>query len=227
MTRISIEIVESDGRHTPESVEIRQVLLAGYTGRDQNKVLQHIHELEALGVAPPERIPMIYVVEPDLLTMDHRLTVHNDQTSGEAEFYLLRVEDTWLIGVGSDHTDRQHEAIDVAESKALCPKAISPQVWRYDDIRDHWDSIEIRSWVTDGAGRRLYQEGRLDTFMTIDNLLAELSQAGYSDFEGRLIFGGTLPTLGEFVFGQCFETELRDRVLGRRLARGYDIVVIA
>jgi hypothetical protein len=220
-----VSVVEADGRATSVSVPVRRVLLAGYTGRDRAKVLEHIHELEELGVAPPERVPMVYVVGPELLTTEPRVAVSGPETAGEVEFYLVPTADGLLVGVGSDHTDRKHEAIDVAASKALCPKIASREAWRYDDVRDHWDRIEIRSWVTDDTGRRLYQDGHLDAFMTVEDVLEEVRRAGRPDLEGHVVFGGTLPTTGGFVYGRRFETELHDPVLGRRLTCAYDVVL--
>ena len=41
----------------------------------------------------------------------------------------------------------------------------------------------------------------------------------------KLIFGGTLPTIGGFNFGQRFEVELHDPVLDRSLTCAYDVIL--
>lgn len=223
MVDVQVEVVEQDGSASSVTVPIARVLLAGYTGRDQAKVMEHIHELEALGVAPPPRVPMVYEVPPELVTQADSLLASGPQTSGEVEFFLLAGPDDLLMGVGSDHTDRKHEAIDVAVSKTMCGKVLSRQVWRYADVRDHWDQIEIRAWATNDGTRALYQEGRLDAFLTVEDVLAEVRQAGYPDLDGCLVFGGTIPAVGGFVYATRFEAELRDPVLGRQLRCAYDI----
>ncbi len=223
MKELSLTVREKDGSSRDVRRAVRQVLLAGYTGRDRAKVMEHIHELEPLGVKPPPRVPMIYAVSPDLLTTGDRIEVGTDQTSGEVEFYLLPGGGEWLVGVGSDHTDRAAEAVDIAHSKTLCAKPVSGEVWRYEDVKDHWDRIEIRAWMTEDGERRLYQEGRLDAFMRVEDMLAEVRQAGYANPEDALVFGGTLPTVGGFAFGQRFETELRDPVLDRALTCAYEV----
>src|ERR1700737_1566310 len=106
MKHLEVSLVEADGGGTPARLAVTQVLLAGYTGRDRAAVMAHIDELAALGVAPPERIPAIFVVQPELLSPDGRIDVANDQTSGEAELYLVSTSEELLVGVGSDHTDR-------------------------------------------------------------------------------------------------------------------------
>jgi hypothetical protein len=225
VSELVVSIQDKGGQTRPHTCRLRQALLAGYTGRDRAKVMEHIHELEKLGVTPPDRIPTIFVVPPELITTDHALRVSGPETSGEAELYLLPTPEGLLVGVGSDHTDRAHEAIDVDESKRMCPKAVSGEVWRYEDLKDHWDQVEIRSWVTDGGQRQLYQEGRLDVFLAVDDLLNELRAAGHADLDETIVFGGTLPTHGGVVYGERFEVELRDPVLNRRLTCGYDVLV--
>lgn len=207
------------------ALPVHRVLIAGFTGRDRAKVMEHVKEMEELGVAPPERIPMIFVVGPELLTSEPRVAVSGPQTSGEVEFFLVHHQGRVYVGVGSDHTDRAHEAVDITESKAMCPKPISDSAWDYDDVKDHWDALEIRSWITDSRGRRIYQEGKVDSMLAVPDLLAALRDWGYTALDGHLVFGGTLPTAEGFVYGSHFEVELRDPVLGRSLRHAYDIVI--
>ena len=222
---LPVVLCEVDGTSVPVEVAFDEVILVGYTGRDRAAVLDHIRELETLGVAPPERVPAIYTVNPNLVTTDTRLAVRTPDTSGEAEFFMLHSPYGVLVGVGSDHTDRKHEAIDVAASKALCGKVISRDVWRLSAVQAHWDALELRAWTTDAAGRHLYQSGRLDALLVVPDLLAEVETAGIVAAH-KLIFGGTLPTLGGFSFGQRFEVELRDPVLHRTLRCAYDIDIV-
>jgi len=223
---LRLEVCERDGTSVAVAAPIEEVLLLGYTGRDRSVVLEHIHELEALGVAPPDRVPALYVVPPELVTHDARLQVRSAETSGEAEFFVVDTPAGVLVGVGSDHTDRGHERIDIAASKALCGKVIGQQVWRLADVEDHWDSLELRAWSTDAGGRRLYQSGRLEALLTVSAMVAEVEAAGFTR-QRSLIFSGTLPTQGGLAYGRRFEVELRDPVLDRALRRGYDIDVIS
>jgi hypothetical protein len=225
MKRLTVTIEGKDGSTEPTDLLVERVLLGGYSGRDRTMVLEHIRELEDLGVKPPPRVPMVYVVDAALLQTEESMSVTEPETSGEAEFYLYPANDELLVGVGSDHTDRKQEAIDVARSKGLCAKVVSRVVWRYDDVRDHWDDLELRSWVVDRTGRHLYQEGRLDSFLPVVDLLAEVRSAGPGHLDHCVIFGGTLPTRHGFVYGHRFDVELVDPVLNRRISCGYDVLV--
>jgi hypothetical protein len=226
MTRLNLHVEKADGSTTATEVVVRHLLLAGYTGRDRHAVLEHIQELEALGVTPPERIPTVFVVDPGLVGVLDRVEATGPETSGEAEVVLIQAGAELLVGVGSDHTDRAHEAIDVTESKAKCPKPMAPVVWRHREIEGHWDLLELRSWTTDASDRRLYQEGTLAEFLTVDVLLDELGEAGFADLDGTVAFGGTLSTLGGVAYGHRFEFELRDPVLDRAISWSYAVATL-
>ncbi|HTE86823.1 MAG TPA: DUF2848 family protein [Dehalococcoidia bacterium] len=223
MKQLQVTIVERSGAETPTTLTIGEVLLAGYTGRNRASVIEHIRELDKLGIAPPPAVPMVYAVDSELLTTAAAIEVSGPDTSGEVEVCLVPLGKELLVGLGSDHTDRKQEAVDIGESKTLCQKPVSRTFWRYDDVRDHWDTIEIRSWAFAGATRQLYQEGTLHEFMCVDDLLDELKRLGHADLDGRYIFGGTIPTLGGLVCGGRFEAELRDPVLDRTLTCAYDV----
>jgi hypothetical protein len=222
---LDLDIIEKDGGTTPIGVDIVEVLLAGYTGRDQVAVVAHIRELEELGVMPPPRVPMVYTVSSKLLQLDPVMSVETAETSGETEVYFIPTAEGLLIGTGSDHTDRKQEAIDVAASKGMTPKVVSRQVWRFDDVLAHWDEIQIRSWSTDESGRRLYQEGTLAAFLALEAIIGELSTGGYA-LDNRLVFCGTLPAIGGLQYGHTFEGELHDPVLDRHIGYRYDIEVL-
>jgi hypothetical protein len=225
---LAFDVRAIDGASHRVTAPVSALVLAGYTGRDRASVLAHIAELERAGVAPPSRVPSVFVVPPALATTAGAIDVAGPRTSGEVEFVLVSSAEGRLVGVGSDHTDRALEAIDVDRSKAACPKVIGTEVWRYDDVAPHWDRIEIRSWSTLGGKRQPYQEGTLAAFLEVPRLLSELDAAGHADASGRVLFGGTLPLLsGGFECGERFEAELRDPVLGRAIRVAYGVRVTA
>jgi hypothetical protein len=175
-----------------------------------------------MGIAPPPEVPMVYVVPAELLTTEGGIDVASEATSGEVEVYFVESEDGLLVGVGSDHTDREEEARDIEASKVLCAKVISRDVWRYEDVGGRWDELELRSWVTDDAGQRLYQEGKLTSFLRLDEIMAEVLRAGY-ELTNRLVFCGTLPAIGGLSYGKRFQGELRDAEAERTLGFAYNV----
>ena len=189
--------------------EVRRVLVAGYTGRDETQVRAHITELERQGIPAPERFPTLYPLDASWATTETELTWASRRVSGEVEPALLfrsdRLEDA-LVSVIVDFTDRAEERRSIARSKLL-PKPLSACVWRYADVAGCWDEIAMRSWAAAGPDRELYQSGKLAQLLSPPDLLAKLALAG--GLQGTVLLMGTLPLRSkEFAFSDSFACEL-------------------
>ena len=103
---------------------IKNLVIAGWTGRNVAALEAHIKELEAIGVKRPKTVPIFYRVACSLLTTAMFIEVMADKSSGEVEFVLFALDDGLWIGLGSDHTDRKAETIGVTLSKQLCAKPV-------------------------------------------------------------------------------------------------------
>ena len=126
---------------------IKNLVVAGWTGRNTAALEAHIKELEALGVKRPKSVPIFYRNAVSLLTTADTIQVMGDKSSGEVEFVLYSLDDGLWVGVGSDHTDRKAETINVTLSKQMCAKPVGPTLWRYDEVKPHWDKLTLRSFV--------------------------------------------------------------------------------
>jgi len=208
----------------PVPFEIGGVVLGGYTGRDQESVRRHIAELAAHGVPAPEQAPAFYSATPNVVVADAAIDVLGGETSGEAEFIMLRAGGELFVGVGSDHTDRALERESVRYAKQVCPKVVSREVWRYADVATHWERVTLRSFT--GTERRLYQEGPAAEMLDPEDILARTQQRTGRGLDDVLVFSGTLPLVGELSFGERFEVELVDETNGERLSVQYHINVI-
>ncbi len=197
---------------------------AGYTGRDQEGVRAHVEELRKIGVPAPEKVPSMYWVEPERVSSSNVLWVVGESTSGEGEVFLARSEEGNLyVTVASDHTDRALETVSVAKAKQICSKIVGSVFWKVSEVRDHWDSLELRTWV-DG---KLYQEGTLGKMLPPEKLF-ELAREDAPLPGCRLsLFSGTLPVLGEgLVYGKAYVLSLKDPVLGREIRHEYEVRVL-
>src|SRR6266516_2116954 len=148
---------EIDGAARRASIDT--LIVAGWTGRDYAAVDLHIDELEAVGVRRPPTVPCFYRLGANLLTQAAAIDVVGVSSSGEVEIVLVSLADGLHVGVGSDHTDRKVEAYSVTVSQQMCPQPIGCELWKFDDVADHWDELVLRSWVTRQKTRSLYQEG--------------------------------------------------------------------
>lgn len=202
--------------------EPARLIIAGYTGKDQKAVQHHIDELKELGIPAPPRVPMIYDLSPELLQVTAEITIVQNHSSGEAEAVLLDIDGTWYLGLGSDHTDRVLEASSIQKSKQVCLKPVSSHVWPLEQVREHWDDIEMESWVVQGGVHHLYQRGTLGSFLNPDELFAILRERDYVS-EGMAVFCGTLPLhSGTFLFGETFLATLRDPKTGSTIQLTYN-----
>jgi hypothetical protein len=202
--------------------QVRQLIIAGWTGRDAAAVEKHIRELEEIGVQRPKTTPIFYRVSASLLTTRRAIEVLGDRSSGEVECVLHAVNDDILVGVGSDHTDRKAEAIGVSLSKQMCAKPVSRQVWRFEEVAPHWDKLLLRSFVRVNGDRRVYQEGPVST-MRPPGELVRLFTGGDRLPQGSSMFCGTLAVHGGIQPAETFEMELEDPVLGRRISHAYSV----
>ena len=185
------------------------LLVIGYAGRDESSVRRHIDELAVIGIAPPPQVPMVYHLDADLVTTATLLPAPGPRTSGEVEPVLVRAGGVWHLAVGSDHTDRELEAVDVRDSKQACPKPVSRTAIRLDvdpvagGLDAAWDSIDVTSAIDDVA----YQHGSLATLRVPSDLIARAIRENPSG--DLVIFGGTVPLLeGEFRYGETFSATM-------------------
>jgi hypothetical protein len=200
---------------------IDNVIVAGWTGRDTAAVEQHVAELAAIGVKPPATVPCFYRVGANLLTTAAAIDVVGSHSSGEVEFVLVSLAEGLHVGVGSDHTDRKVEAYGVTVSKQMCPKPVGRELWRFSDVEAHWDDLMLRSWVTRGKTRELYQEGAVTKMLAPGDLMRRYLGAPGVLPVGTAMYCGTLTAIGEIAGGERFEIELEDRRAKRTLQHAY------
>jgi Protein of unknown function (DUF2848) len=203
-------------------VAIEEAVIAGWTGRDPVAVEKHIRELEALGVKRPATTPIFYRVAAARLTTQELIEAVGEGSGGEVEFVLLAHAGQMWVGAGSDHTDREVEKYGVTVSKQMCEEPIAPALWSYEDIASHWDRLILRSHVSEGGKRELYQEGSVTAMMAPQSLIERHAGAGRLA-EGTLMFCGTLAAHGGVRPTKEFSFELEDPVLGRKIAHSYRV----
>jgi hypothetical protein len=208
---------------TPLTLPIDQAVIAGWTGRDPVARDKHIAELEAIGIARPASTPIYYRVAARRLTTADSIEVSGGDSSGEVEFVLIGWQGRIFVGLGSDHTDRKVETYSVTVSKQMCDKVVAPVLWELEDVAGHWDRMILRSHAWIGGARVLYQEGTLDSMLSVEDLIQRgFGGAGFPD--GCAMFGGTFAAKGGIRPASRFECELEDPVLKRSIRHAYDVI---
>jgi len=222
------ESVMGDGTRATQllSVAPRQLVIAGWTGRDAAAIEHHIEELEAIGVPRPSSVPLYYRVGAGLLTQSPAIEALGAQSSGEAEPMLFLAGGEWWLTVASDHTDRHVETYSVAVSKQMCAKPLATAAWRWSDVAAYQDELELRSRIVEDGRWVDYQTG---TFASIRPLGA-LRDGIYTaeGAEGRFMTCGTLGAIpnarGEGIRPAAeMEIEIRDPRRQRRIVHRYTV----
>lgn len=221
MTDINVTI-ESQSGSRPETLSVSTLVIAGWTGRNKEAMEHHIAELEALGVKRPPQTPMFYRVSTSRLSTVGEIECLGGASSGEVEFVLFSTANGLYVGVGSDHTDREAETVGVTLSKQMCDKPVGASVWPYDEVKDHWDDLVVRSYAVINGERVLYQEGPVAGMLSAETLMAGYSETGGLE-PGTAMFGGTHPAIGGIRPATRFECELWDPVLKRGLSCAYAV----
>ena len=217
-------MVEEKSGKREMAYEIKGAVLCGYTGRDQEAVRKHIEELAREGVEPPPSVPILYPKPPWGLTQKDTIQVEGRKTSGEVEFFMIVDESRIYVGLASDHTDRELERIDIRKSKQVCPTILSRNLWNYEEVKETWDQIQIRSWAIKDGQKSIYQEATLGSILPPEDLIRRVQQQLNDRIGGIALFSGTPPLLaGEMIFADRFEAELLDASLNRKITIEYDI----
>lgn len=223
------ESVAADGTRATQllHVALRQLVIAGWTGRDAAAIAHHIEELEAIGVPRPSSVPLYYRVGAGLLTQSDVIEALGPHSSGEAEPMLFFAAGEWWLTVASDHTDRQVETYSVAVSKQMCAKPVAATAWRWRDVAGHQDELQLRSRILEDGVWVDYQAG---TFASIRPLagLRDGIYAAEGGEEGRFMTCGTLGAIpnarGEGIRPAAeMELEIHDPRHGRRIVHRYAV----
>jgi hypothetical protein len=207
----------------PFGMAVQRLVCAGWVGRDKEALQAHVRELEEIGIPGPERTPIYMNFSTHLLAVVDAVDVISAESSGEVEYVVLQQDGRTYVGAGSDHTDRGFEKYSITASKHMYPKVLAPVIWPYDEIREHWDRIILRSWTNKGAERVLYQEDPLASIINLEDILANLPEDDGLPTEGMVLFSGTVASKAGMIYGDRFDFELEDPVLKRSIKHGYTV----
>ncbi len=205
-----------------------QLVVAGFTGRDEDAVERHIAELEQLGVPRPSSTPTLYLLPNWLLrTAGPAIEVAGERTSGEAEPVLVVMPDgARYVTVGSDVTDRALEAQSIDLAKLVCPKVVAGRAWPLDAVDGHWDALRLRAQLDEVGGP--YQDEAVAAILHPQEIVAATAALDLDPSRPLVLFLGTVPLLdGGFRFDRSFAATLEDPVRAAALQCSYRVEALA
>lgn len=225
MKDLYFEVVTNSGSSNIK-LSVDNLYIAGFAGRDIEKTMKHIEELVKLGVSRPDSIPTYYINGTNLLVQDNEIQVVGNGSSGEVEFIILQHDGELYIGIGSDHTDRDLETVDVPKAKQVCPKPIGSTLWKYSEVKEHWDELIMESWQIIDGTKVLYQSGTAKDLLSLESLIDGARSTIPTNLENILLFSGTVATVNGIKPGSHFFGKITDKFFGRSLEFDYGIKVI-
>lgn len=226
MPKLEFQVIYHEGTKTLP-VEVEHLYIAGFAGRDINATMAHIEELAEMGVPRPASIPSYYDNGTNLLVQDGKIQVVGKGSSGEVEFVVLRHAGELYVGIGSDHTDRDLESVDVPKAKQVCPKPVGKTLWKYEEVKDHWDELTMESWQVFDGETVLYQSGKAESLLPIETVAEGIWKERGADLTNAVMFCGTVAAIGGIRGGSRFIGKVTDHKLGRSLDFAYDVEVIS
>ena len=220
---MKFNVITEHGKQSKE-VKLEKLIVVGFAGRDIEKTMEHIRELEAEGIPCPKNVPVVYQCSKEILTTSDTIEVIGDKTSGEAEYLILVHDGKYYIGLGSDHTDRELEAVSIHKSKQVCLKPYAQDFWAYEEIKDHFDDIQlVATQVVDGKTLE-YQAGVTGDLLPLERIIQEVEKE--TTVDDTLIYTGTVPLINGFQYGESFSCKLVDEKLNREITLTYDVEII-
>jgi 4-hydroxyphenylacetate 3-monooxygenase len=226
MITLNLRVQGMDGAMQPVSIVDPYLVVAGFTGRNEEAVRTHVAELAAHGIAAPPATPIFWLLPNWLLAVaPATIQVHTASSAGEVEPVLLRMPDGEVfVTAGSDHTDRDLERSSILLAKLTCPKILSADLWRFADVASRWDTLRLQSHT----GAQDYQEGTVATIRPPLELLARAVEIATDARRPIVLFLGTIPLLTSgFVFAERFTGTLEDPEGERSLSCDYSVVVLS
>lgn len=230
MTQLLHVTVDAGEGAEERTIAVGRVYNLGFTIRDREKMQRHLDEVVGVTVPWPEKPPIIFPISAWATITDTEVTVQYARTSGEVEIVTVQDGDEILVGVGSDQTDRELEATDIPWSKQAAPNVIAPTLWRWTDVADHWNQVELSSHVAEeeGGERVLYQKASVAEFWTPQEMLDSLEGRLAPASGAKVLFSGTVVSEDEKLnFGKELTIRMHDPVTDKSIEHTYVVSVLA
>lgn len=207
-------------------MEPKNLIVMGFTPRDEKVIKELFEALKNIGGSIPDKTPMIYPLSQDLLTTREEITVVGNDTNGEVEYLIISYHGDIYIGVGSDHADKQIESSDIHRSKQLCAKHMCQEIWKWSEVKDHWDQVVLESRYLVNGTEELYQKNIAEIMLRPEKIMESVEEFYHKKISDMncVIFSGSVPTLGGFRYGEHFRYSLFDPVKRRKIGSEYSII---
>ena len=150
----------------------------------------------------------------DRLTTAPEIQVLGYDTIAQAAIVLIAASAGMLIGIASNHMCIHQE------DPQLFSKPISRQVWRFQNVADHWEYLSIK--LSSGTDEMI-QNGKLAEFAPIDEIIPLISSGQSSLQQGTAVLGVGLPMLESGKPSSSYSLKLFDQEKDQVLELDYQV----
>lgn len=233
-----VRLVVHTGKGSEQrAIDVGSVAGARYASRDLEGTRAKLDSLLAQGKSATRTNPSIFRIGRYLLTQSEEFEVQGPLTGGEVEIVAIRNGDEILISVGSDQCDRELDPLFQDKPKQMCPHPLAHAAWPYDEVRDHWDDLQLYGHVVVGEHVVPVQESTAAVLVDLEYLLAMDEVVALPDpaflYCGAVAFLSSaaetatrlhLPEETALGVGDAFLVRLHDPVLGRTIEHQFSAV---
>ena len=168
-------VIESSTGRRNRLFQTGSVAGARYSARDVEATRRKLDERIACDghyTGATRTNPSIFRIGRYLLTQDEVFDVQGPLTGCEAEVVAVREQGEIFITVGSDQCDRELDPLFPDKPKQMCPHPIASTAWPYEEVRDHWDQLQVYSQVVVQGQTVVIQDTSMDCLVDLEHLLA-------------------------------------------------------
>jgi len=233
-------LYHKDGTSSKRTINVRSLCLGRASGRDLEAARKHMDEVRATGAAVYS-LPNYCRKSRYLLTNEDVIEVQERRTAPEVEYVTMVDGKEILVTVGSDNNDATLLGLttkalgtvyDSAKSKQVCPASVAKGAWLYDDVKDHWDRLRLKSHIHVGGKDVPYQDYPLTELRTPESYF-EAFPALKAD--GTVFLSGSAAAVPSVppnlynakakdgLFPDNFHISIHDPVLNRTISHGFRI----
>jgi hypothetical protein len=238
----TFNIIEKDGSITQRTIKVEKLCFSRHASRDIIATRDTLNKKIAEGYSVHGN-PSICRTSRYLLTQEEEIEVQGPHTSGEVEFVLIIDKNEILVSVGSDHNDRSLGSLwsgalgkvyDSVKCKQMAPAIVAKEAWRYDDLKEHWEELRLKSFITILGKKIPYQDFTLECLLNPNYYFNHL---GIKKEDGLFLFGGSQPALQSvpsniysfqtsingLIFPQDFNFEIKDQKNKGKISHSYTV----
>ena len=150
----------------------------------------------------------------DRLTTASEIQVLGDDTIAQAAILLIAAGAGMLIGIASNHKSIYQE------NPQLFSKPISRQVWRFQHVADHWESLLVR---LTGEKGEIIEIGKLAEFAPIEEIITLIASNQSSLDKGTAVLCVGLPILKSAKPSSSYSLKLSDQEKDQVLELNYQV----